>query len=416
MQRRTDPITFLGLLAGTLAVSTTFGMLLLLPLYVKEKLAGNEVDFGYISAAGSITTALAIGVLIRYPRRLPPHFLLSLTATGYALAAFAVSLTHVMSWPLVLLGILLGTTWAAAYTTAPMVASELSPDESRARNIGYVTGMVQIGFGLGPVVGYFLLAHGTSFSGIFRIAAVLSLFAAIVVFPLHYRSPELAPSSGTVDGLELRPALAAVLRSPAALPLLTILFCACLFTTMNSFQTTFALARGLSFNIFYVSYTLSVIFARFVLAPALRDSGSPRVVAVAGSGIVVSILLFLLVGRSGLLYGLASCLLGVTYGLTLPALQAGAVNTSAESYRPRVLPIAGLIFEVAILAFPLAAGAIITTAGYNVLFAVLVFFALVIASLGIWHARNSGRVASPANPGILPHPSLTGTGQTESDK
>lgn len=402
--RRTDPVAFLGLLAGTLAVSTTFGMLLLLPLYVKEKLGGNEADFGLISAAGSITTALAIGILIQYPRRLPPHFLLSLTAAGYAAAAFIVSLIHAMSWPLVLLGVLLGTTWALAYTTAPMVASELSPDESRAKNIGYVTGMVQVGFGLGPLIGYFLLAHGMDFPGIFRVAAGLSLLAAVVVLPLHYRSPELAPSRATTEGLRLRPALAAVIRSPAALSLLTIMFCACLFTTMNSFQTTFATVRGLSFDIFYVGYTLSVIFARFVLTRILRDAGSPRVVAVASSGIMIAVLLFLAVGRSVMLYGFASCLLGVTYGLTLPAMQAGAVNASAEEYRPRILPIAGLVFEVGVLAFPLAAGAIITAAGYNVLFGVLLFFALMITVLGLWQGRQGSprKLASP-------RPSMTGT-------
>jgi MFS family permease len=283
-----------------------------------------------------------------------------------------------------------------------MVASELSHDENRTKNIGYVTGMVQIGFGLGPIVGHFLLEQGTSYSGVFRVAAALSLFAAVVVFPLHHRSPVLAPRPVITDGPRLGPELAAVARSRAALPLLTILLCACLFTTMNSFQTTFSVTRGLSFNVFYVSYSISVIFARLVLARLFRDPGAPRIVAAASTGIVVSVLLFLVIGRSVAMYALASWMLGMTYGLTLPAMQAGAVNASAEEYRPRMLPLAGLIFEVAVLAFPLVAGAIITAAGYNVMFVVLLGFATAIAGLGIWQARAGQVIVPPA--ALVPSP------------
>jgi MFS family permease len=386
--KRADPLTFAVLLAGTLAISTTFGMLLLLPLDIKERLGGNETDFGYVSAAGAITAAIAIGALIRFPRKLPPHVVLAITSAVYALGAFAVSFVHAWSWPLVVLGILLGTAWAMAYTSAPMVASELSSDASRARNIGYATGMVQVGFGLGPVIGDFLLRSGLSYNAVFQIAAALSLVAAIVVAPLHLRSPELSLRRETEGEPAIGAALVAIFRSRAVLPLIAVLLCACLFTTMNSFQTTFATSRDLSFNIFYVSYTLAVIFARFVLVRVLRDPGGPRVLVVASAGIVVTLVLFLVMGHNAFLYACVSALLGVTYGLTLPALQAGAVNVSAAENRPRILPLAGLVFEFAILAFPLAAGAIIVSAGYNALFAILLAFAVAVAAVSAAHARR----------------------------
>lgn len=390
--RRADPVTFTALLIGTLAISTTFGMLLLLPLYIKQDLGGDETDFGYVSAAGAITAAIAIGVLIRFPRRLPPHIVLAITSAVYALAAFAVSLVHAWSWPLVVLGIGLGTAWAMAYTSAPMVASELSSDSSRARNIGYATGMIQVGFGAGPVIGDFLLRAGLSYSGVFAVAAALSLLAAVVVAPLHLRSPQLARRKSGDGEPAIGAALAAIFSSRALLPLIAVLLCACLFTTMNSFQTTFAASRNLSFNIFYVSYTLAVIFARFVLVRVLRDPGGPRVLVTASAGIVVTLVLFLVMGRDAVLYGCVSALLGITYGLTLPALQAGSVNVSAPENRPRILPLAGLVFEFAILAFPLVAGAIIVSVGYNALFAILLAFAVTIAALSAAHAR---RTAAP---------------------
>ena len=87
------------------------------------------------------------------------------------------------------------------------------------------------------------------------------------------------------------------------------------------------------------------------------------------------------------------------YGLALPSAQAQAVNVSEESVRPRVLPMAGLLFQAGILGFPLVAGWIIAGLGYPALVAVLVFFALVQAIIGWWRysvaRRAAGVVSAP---------------------
>ena len=48
------------LLMGTLGISTAFGMLLLLPLYVQE-LGGDEADFGLVLSAAAVPAVLCIG-------------------------------------------------------------------------------------------------------------------------------------------------------------------------------------------------------------------------------------------------------------------------------------------------------------------------------------------------------------------
>ena len=53
------------LLSGNVGISTAFGMLLLLPLYV-QKLGGDEASFGIVMAAATIPAGLSIGLLIRY--------------------------------------------------------------------------------------------------------------------------------------------------------------------------------------------------------------------------------------------------------------------------------------------------------------------------------------------------------------
>jgi MFS family permease len=266
------------------------------------------------------------------------------------------------------------------------VVSEQVSDAARAAYIGYVTGTVQLGFGLGPVLGGWLHRRGLPYPAVFLIGAALAAGAAILVGLLATRLPRRAahrPDATAEVPLRLGAALARILRSPAATPLLMILLAACLFTTMNSFQTTFAQSRGLSFDVFYISYTAAVIVVRLVVARALRDPAADRVVLGSTIGITVAVLAFLAVGSNVLIYAAASALLGGAYGLALPAAQARAVNLAPAADRPRMLPLAGLLFQIAILAFPLAAGAVIITFGYRVLFALLLCFAIAISLLGL---------------------------------
>ena len=382
------------LLLGTLGISVAYGMLLLLPLYVQE-LGGDEADFGVILSAGAVPAVLCIGALIRYPEVLKPYAVVAIAIAVYAAGAAGVSLTTESWTPLIGLGVLLGTAWALVYTATPMVMSEMVTDEGRATYFGYLTGTQQIGIGAGPVIARFLVETPLGFRGTFLAASVVCLVAAALTLAVGALTPDSqkvdgvgsqARGSGAVVsaapsfGLSVRK----ILGSEAAFSLGMIMLFACLFTSMTSFQTTFANARGLDYSVYYVAYTVAVIFSRFVLAGAASRFDSRPVIAAAVSVMALAVAAFLLVGSNVLIYGAASAVLGLSYGLALPTVQAQAVNVSEEAVRPRVLPIAGLLFQAAILGFPLIAGWLIAGSGYGALFAVLVSFALLQVGIGWW--------------------------------
>jgi predicted MFS family arabinose efflux permease len=126
------------------------------------------------------------------------------------------------------------------------------------------------------------------------------------------------------------------------------------------------------------------------------------VIAVSVSAMALSVSAFFIVGSNMLLYGMASAFVGFGYGLALPSVQAQAVNVSEPAVRPRVLPLAGLVFQAAMLGFPLIAGWIIANLGYQALFVVLVTFAFIQAALGWWRfsaARRSAGAGSVAAAG-----------------
>lgn len=379
------------LFSGTLGISAAFGMLLLLPLYV-QRLGGDEADFGVIMASATFTAALAIGLVIRYPEALRPNVVLALAVLLYGLGAAGAALVEDGWLPLVGIGLLLGTAWAVVYAASPMVMSEMVTDRERATYFGYLTGTQQLGIGVGPVLAGFLVEGNLGFRGTFLVAGVLCALAAALIFAVGVLVPdtgETVPGPGAGSTASFRVSMGRILRSETVFWLVMILLFACLFTTLTSFQTTFARAQGLDFSIFYLSYTAAVILSRFGIATIVASYDTRLVIAVAVSLTAVSVASFLFVGSNAVFYGLASASVGLGYGLALPAAQAQAVNVSEEPVRPRVLPLAGLLFETMILAFPLLAGWVISGFGYGAVFVLLVSLCLLQAGLG-WERYARG--------------------------
>jgi MFS family permease len=389
-----------SLLLGTLGISTAYGMVLLLPLYVQE-LGGNEANFGVILSSALVPAVLCIGLLIRDPEAVRPHVVVALAVAVYALGAAGTALVNEAWTLLVGIGVFLGTAWAVVYTATPMVMSEMVTDAGRATYFGYLTGTQQIGIGAGPVIARFMIETDLGFRGTFAAAGVVGLFAGALTIAVGFLAPGggFQRSSGRAEttgggeetGVAFGDAIGRILRSEAVFSLVMIGLFACLFTSLTQFQTTFASTRGLDYSVFYITYTVAVIASRFGLAPLASRLEARLVIAASVSVMALSVAAFFIVGSNTLLYGMASACVGLGYGLALPSVQAQAVNVSDERVRPRVLPLAGLLFQAAILGFPLIAGWVIAGLGYPALFAVLVTFALIQAAIGWWRFSAAGK-------------------------
>ena len=399
MRRGVSFPAVVSLLLGTLGISTAYGMILLLPLYMRE-LGGNEASFGVVLSSAAIPAVLCIGLLIRYPEAMRPHAVVGIAIAVYAVGAAGASVVNGNWTPLVGIGVLLGTAWAVVYTATPMVMSEMVTDEGRATYFGYLTGTQQVGIGAGPVAARFLVETDLGFRGTFLAASVVCFFAVVLTVAVGLltsdarvqRSAEQDATTGDKEaGVSFGEAGRLIMRSEAVFSLVMILLFACLFTSLTQFQTTFAAARELDYSVFYVAYTAAVIASRFGLAPLVSRFETRLMIAASVSVMALSVAAFLVVGSNTLLYGMASAFVGLGYGLALPSVQAQAVNVSEEAVRPRVLPLAGLLFQAAILGFPLIAGWIIASFGYPALFTVLVTFVLVQAAIGWWRVSVARR-------------------------
>lgn len=390
-------LAVVAVLLSTLGISMSYGMLLLLPLYVLD-LGGSEADFGLVLSAAVIPAVLTLVVLSSHPEALRPQWVLAVAIAVFGAGSAAAS-TVTGGWePLIGVGLLLGTAWAVVYTVAPMVVNEMVTDSGRVTYFGYLTGTQQLGIGTGPVLAGWLAHNSLGFPGVFVIAASVCAGAVVFTVVAALLTPDRRRPTGLDQDGEQRAGLwrtsGTIVRSPAGPWLLVIALFACLFTTMTQFQTTFAGARGLDYSIFYVAYTIAVIAVRFLVAPLIRRFNQARVIAIAITVMLIAVASFLAVGSNPLAYATASAAMGMGYGLALPATQARAVAVSADAVQPQVLPIAGLVFQTAILAFPIAVGWIVFHFGYWLLFTVLVAFAVVQAAIS-WR-QVASQQAHPA--------------------
>lgn len=388
-----------AVLLSALGISISYGMLLLLPLYVLD-LGGSEASFGLVLSAAVIPAVLTLVALSSYPEALRPQWVLAVAIAVFGAGSAAASRVTGGWEPLIGVGLLLGTAWAVVYTVAPMVMNEMVTDSGRVTYFGYLTGAQQLGIGTGPVLAGWLAHTSLGFPGTFVIATLVCAGAVVFTVVAALLTPDRRrPTAVDQDG-ERQAGLwrtsGTIVRSPAGPWLLMIALFACLFTTMTQFQTTFAGARDLDYSIFYVAYTIAVIAVRFLVAPWIRRFNQPRVIAISITVMLMAVASFLAVGSNALAYATASAAMGLGYGLALPATQAHAVAVSADSVRPRVLPIAGLVFQTAILAFPIAVGWIVVQFGYWLLFTVLVAFAVIQAAIS-WRQVASHK-AHPAQP------------------
>ena len=124
-----------------------------------------------------------------------------------------------------------------------------------------------------------------------------------------------------------------MLTSAARPFLLMVLLGACVFTTMTAYQVTFAASRGLSPSVFFACYTLGVIVPRFTVTSVLARWSPAAATAVLLAGMCLSLAGFLLTGHDPVPYAASSALLGVTYGLAYPLIQAGAADSAPGQLR-----------------------------------------------------------------------------------
>jgi len=387
---------FALLYSAALLASIAEGFFLLLPLYVKQ-VGGNELDVGWILWGGAAGSLLLVGSMTRLLDVLRPASIAALGCAAYAVGAAIFTYSDHIGWYSILAGFFQGAGVGLCVTSYPIVITGLIEDARRSVHFSVLAAFGIAGMGVSPVLAAFLTKNGISFHQIF-LASAIACLVCVAMFVVVNRMIAVAGHPVRADAPT--GALRAVVKSEAAFPLIMVFLGASMFSSMMNFQTTFAVSRGLDFQVFYVCYITSTILSRLTLS-RLVNKADPRVVIVFLLAVMcASLASFSFVGGSVLLYAIASTLLGSSYGLVYPLIQAHAVNLTAPQLRDKVLAYFSFSYFVAVYGFPVVGGWIIVRNGYGAFIVLLLCVGLAELAVALTHLFLRGRVStSPAAPG-----------------
>lgn len=363
-----------------------YGLTFMLPRLF-ESFGANEKVVG----AMLMVTTLSTLVTVYFSGHLSDLFgrlrTLSVACIAISTSLFLFGFVDTVGAGLVIASLLLGFGWGLTYSLGPIVMTRLVRADERVRFFTLLSVFVMAGFGLSPVLASFLEGAGYTVRGAFYVTATLCVVSAVLFFVLdgpikaHAINPRAeAPSRITIA------ALSGVLKSRAFLPIIMVSLGASIFAGLNNFQTVFADARGLDYANFFLTYTVTVVVFRLVLARFTGGKNPYLTIAFLQYIMCLSIVIFIFSGSNLPLYLTAAVLFGVGYGVSYPILVAMTANDARDDLSAQTLQVFALTYFVGIFGFPLIAGWMIVEMGARSLLVLIASLAAVEATMALRRA------------------------------
>ncbi|MEM7068510.1 MAG: MFS transporter [Pseudomonadota bacterium] len=371
--------------------SGTYGLTFMLPMLFAE-FGGNEKDVGAMLAVTSVVTLFSV----YYSGHLTDRFgrMVTLGVSGYAItiALYLYSISSEIGLELVVASGLLGFGWGTMYTLAPVVLTRVSGSANRVQIFSLFAVFMMAGFGLSPVYASLLERFGFGVRDAFSTVAVLCLVSGSIFLGLRSAIRRLSDQS-TPDNrssLSVR-SVVAVMKTPGWLPIVMVCIGASVFAGMNNFQTVFAGLEGQNYAEFFLAYTVTVVVCRLALAGFSGGKSPYKVIALLQYVMFASVILFIFVDGSHVIYIASAVLFGIGYGASYPVLAAMAANDADPDLVPQTLQLFALTYFVGIFGFPFLAGWIIVDFNVEALLIGIAVLALIEATMA-W-LRHRSRLA-----------------------
>lgn len=383
--------THLLLRAENFLVAFSVGTFLTLPLALKSR-GLDEVFFGQIFAAGAVGALLCSGTSSWLLRRFG---LAAIAPWGSGLfCAGSVTLAICMAHPSLDLvwyigSALQGMGWGLFLTQGPLCISTIASSQRKAYHFMIYGAFNTLGIGLAPLACRWALDVAVwRFVDLYWIAAAVSGVACLASASAAWRNRYYANATPPPHQKGELSAFLAVLRSPSAWFVAMVFLCACVYTSMMNFQTTFAAARHVDYAVFYGFYMLAVVAARFGMSGPLSRIAPSTTVPALALLMLASLVMLYASSTSVVAYAGGSLALGVAYGLLYPTIQAQIAEHAPPARQSQALISFSLSYLLARYLFPYFGAHIIQVAGYNALLGALAILAAINVGIGLSFYRR----------------------------
>lgn len=341
---------------GVFLQAGTYGLTFMLPKLF-EGFGANEKDVGMMLMVTAFTTLISVYYSGHISDALGRMVTLGVSGFSIAVALFLFGSTSEMGPGLIAASALLGIGWSLFYTLGPVVLTRIIDPKDRVRYFSLLSVFMMAGFGLSPVMASIMESVGLSVSDAFNTMAVVCLGSGALFILLKAPVRELSAHKPQ----ELRSKLTVstvrrILMVPARLPVIMVCIGASVFAGLNNFQTVFADDQALNYADFFLSYTVTVLICRVLLAGFSGGRAPYATIAALQYVMAASVVLFIFVDGNQYLYILSAVLFGIGYGASYPVLAAMAANDAESDMVPQTLQLFALTYFIGIFGFPLLAG------------------------------------------------------------
>jgi MFS family permease len=377
------------LFVGTLLTAAGYGATFLLTEHFRA-LGGSEIDTSTTLGGAMVGTLIGVPLVGWYAKKLKAARMGAMgavsVAAGYGFLAHLTTLTPLVA----LAGFLIGLGWGIFYLAGPMALSERVSDRDRGFWFTRFGAFQMAGIGFSPIIAAALVEQlGLSTSGAFATIACATLVAAILLLTFETLSPQ-AREAQAQSGNWIR-ALPTLLSSRAIYPILMVGLGACVFSGMLTFQSSLVRGTGLEAATYFAAYAVTVVVARFILAPIINRADGDRV-----SILLLALMILGVATAFGLAYGMpvqiaSAILLGLGYGLVYTVIQTQAVNDAPPEQRSAALTWFVIAYFLGIFGFPVLGGWLIVTVGIAGFLAAVLAFAVAEMALALIRGRGSVR-------------------------
>lgn len=377
------------LFVGSLFTAGGYGATFLLTEHFRA-MGGSEIDTSTTLGGAMVGTLIGVPLVGWYAKKLKAARMGAMGAVSVAVGYGLLSLLHTLTPLIALAGFFLGIGWGIFYLAAPMALSERVSDQDRGFWFTRFGAFQMAGIGFSPIIATALVRQlGFTTSGTFGLIAGATLFAALLLLIFESLSPQ-AQTTNAQNGNWVR-ALPSLLSSRAVYPILMVGLGACVFSGMLTFQSSLVRGTDLAAGTYFAVYAITVVVARFILAPIISRADGDRVAV-----LLLALMILGIVTAFGLGFGLivqiaSAILLGLGYGLVYTVIQTQAVNDAPAEQRSAALTWFVVAYFLGIFGFPVLGGWLIVTVGIPGFLAAVLAFAVAEMVLALIRGRGSMR-------------------------
>lgn len=381
------------LFVGTLLTAAGYGATFLLTEHFRA-LGGSEIETGTALGGAMVGTLIGVPLVGWFASRLGAARMAALGAVSVAAGFLGLAALTTLTPMIIVAGFFIGLGWGTFYLAAPMALSGRVSDENRGFWFTRFGAFQMAGIGLSPIVGGALVGTlGLSTAQAFGAVAAASLVAALLLWTFEYVSPQVRmANTQTQSGSWVR-ALPALTRTRSLYPILMVGLGACVFSGMLTFQTSLVRGTGLDASTFFAAYAITVVAARFTLAPLINRADGDRAALALLSLMILGVAI-----AFGLAYGVSAQIvsaifLGLGYGLVYTVIQTQAVNDAPGDQRNAALTWFAISYFLGVFGFPVLGGWLIVTVGKTGFLSVVLAFAVAEMALAVLRSKRMALAA-----------------------